>query len=74
MANDDLEALFARREEIDRSLQVLPIKLTKIGRTATYGSWFNFYLCHFTGKVILPGGAPLTVGPYNTGGERCDLG
>ncbi len=28
-------------------LQVLPIKLRKIGRTAVYGSYFNFYLCNF---------------------------
>jgi phospholipid/cholesterol/gamma-HCH transport system substrate-binding protein len=60
------------RGELDRALQVLPIKLEKIGRTATYGSWFNFYLCQFQGKVKLPG---LTIPvSYNTGSERCDLG
>ncbi|WP_337191670.1 MlaD family protein [Nocardioides flavescens] len=58
--------------ELDRALQVLPIKLNKIGRTATYGSWFNFYLCQFQGRVKLPGiSVPIT---YNTGSERCDLG
>lgn len=57
--------------ELDRVLQVLPIKLTKIGRTATYGSFFNFYLCEFKGRVILNGKPlPLTV-PTQT--ERCDL-
>jgi phospholipid/cholesterol/gamma-HCH transport system substrate-binding protein len=60
------------RGELDRALQVLPIKLEKIGRTAIYGSWFNFYLCQFQGKVKLPG---LTVPiNYNTGSPRCDLG
>ena len=59
--------------EIDRALKVLPIKLTKVGRTAIYGSWFNFYLCHFEGKVKLPGGATLPVN-YDTGSARCDLG
>ncbi|HWU20844.1 MAG TPA: MlaD family protein, partial [Nocardioides sp.] len=39
------------KQELDRALQVLPIKLNKIGRTATYGSWFNFYLCHFVATV-----------------------
>ena len=43
------------RGELDRALQVLPIKLEKVGRTAIYGSWFNFYLCQFQGKVKLPG-------------------
>jgi phospholipid/cholesterol/gamma-HCH transport system substrate-binding protein len=60
------------RSELDRALQVMPIKLEKVGRTAIYGSWFNFYLCQFQGKVKLPGlTVPVT---YNTGSERCDLG
>ena len=60
------------RGELDRALQVLPIKLEKVGRTAIYGSWFNFYLCQFQGKVQLPG---VTVPVhYDTGSPRCDLG
>jgi phospholipid/cholesterol/gamma-HCH transport system substrate-binding protein len=59
--------------EIDRALQVLPIKLNKVGRTAIYGSWFNFYLCNFKGRVKLPGGASVPV-DYDTGGARCNLG
>jgi phospholipid/cholesterol/gamma-HCH transport system substrate-binding protein len=62
------------RDEIDRALQILPIKLEKIGRTAIYGSFFNFYLCEFKAKVILPTG-PLTI-PYETypgGNGRCNL-
>jgi phospholipid/cholesterol/gamma-HCH transport system substrate-binding protein len=62
------------RDEVDRALQILPIKLEKIGRTADYGSFFNFYLCEFKAKVILPTG-PLTV-PYETypgGNGRCNL-
>jgi phospholipid/cholesterol/gamma-HCH transport system substrate-binding protein len=61
------------KSELDRVLQVLPIKLTKVGRTAIYGSWFNFYLCDFHGKVRLPGGQTLPV-DYKTGSDRCDLG
>ena len=59
--------------ELDRALQVLPIKLEKLGRTAIYGSYFNFYLCHFQGRVRLPGGSSVPV-DYNVGGARCDLG
>lgn len=62
------------RSEIDRALQILPIKLEKIGRTAIYGSFFNFFLCEFKAKVILPTG-PLNV-PYETypaGNGRCNL-
>ena len=61
------------KAELDRALQVLPIKLEKVGRTATYGSWFNFYLCEFQGRVKLPGGVNLPVG-YQTGSDRCNLG
>jgi phospholipid/cholesterol/gamma-HCH transport system substrate-binding protein len=61
------------KAELDRALQVLPIKLNKVGRTAIYGSFFNFYLCHFKGNVRLPANisVPLT---YSVGSERCDLG
>jgi phospholipid/cholesterol/gamma-HCH transport system substrate-binding protein len=65
--------LDANKGEIDRALQVLPIKLNKVGRTAIYGSWFNFYLCNFDGRVKLPGGAQVPV-DYDTGGARCNLG
>lgn len=60
------------RREIDRSIQVLPIKLRKIGRTATYGSWFNFYLCHFHGTVR--NGKTVIARPdYTVNAERCSL-
>ena len=62
------------RGEIDRALQILPIKLEKIGRTAIYGSFFNFYLCEFQAKVVLPTGTVKV--PYETdlaGKGRCNL-
>ncbi len=66
---DSLEQISALSEETE----VLPIKLEKVGRTAIYGSYFNFYLCHFQGRVRLPGGSSIPV-DYNVGGARCDLG
>ena len=61
------------KAELDRAIQVLPIKLTKIGRTAIYGSFFNFYLCEFQGRVNLPRDVSIPV-KYSTGSDRCDLG
>ncbi len=58
--------------EIDRVLQVMPIKVNKYGRTGTYGSWFNFYLCHFKAKIRL-GNAVLVQPEYSTGADRCTL-
>ena len=43
----------AEGQEVDRQLQVLPIKLRKIGRTAIYGSFFNFYLCSLSADIDL---------------------
>jgi phospholipid/cholesterol/gamma-HCH transport system substrate-binding protein len=69
--------LDSNKAEIDRALQVLPIKLTKVGRTAIYGSFFNFYLCNFKGDVKLPsilGQTPQDVTlDYNSTQARCDL-
>jgi phospholipid/cholesterol/gamma-HCH transport system substrate-binding protein len=45
---------------VDGVLRRLPDKLTTITRTATYGSWFNFYLCSLDAKVGLPTGATYT--------------
>jgi len=65
------------KAEVDRALQVLPLKLNKIGRTATYGSFFNFYLCTFKGNVKLPAllGQAATDIPisYDTGSDRCNV-
>lgn len=63
----------SQEAELDRTLQVLPIKINKISRTAAYGSYFNFYLCDLVGKVRLP--ADITV-PVDiaTQAPRCDLG
>jgi len=41
------------RQDIDSALQILPIKLTKIGRTAIYGSFFNFYMCNLVVNIPL---------------------
>ncbi len=45
---------------IDGVLQRLPDKVAALTRTATYGSWFNFFVCSLGGTVTLPGGAKLT--------------
>ena len=65
----------ANRSEVDRALKVLPIKLTKVGRTAIYGSWFNFYLCEFKGEVVVPGlKNPVRIPPYQANTARCHIG
>lgn len=68
---DTAANLYEGRQELDRVLQVLPIKLTKVGRAASYGSWLNFYMCEFQATVVLPIVGEQHV-QYHTGTERCD--
>jgi len=54
----------------EKFLATSPGKLETLTRTATYGSWFNFYLCRFNGTVVLPDGA--TTSPsYAVTSARC---
>lgn len=52
--------------------QNAPGKIDTITRTATYGSWFNFYLCRFDAKnIVLPTGpTPGNLG-YDVSAARC---
>ena len=43
--------LNGNQELVDRVLKNMPNKFETLGRTASYGSWFNFYLCGTTGNV-----------------------
>ena len=40
------------RELFDR----LPESMTDQTRTGTYGSWYNYYVCGFSGRITLPAG------------------
>ena len=41
-------------------------------RTASYGSWFNFYLCDLDGEVALPGGQTLRTAGVHNGAAACN--
>jgi phospholipid/cholesterol/gamma-HCH transport system substrate-binding protein len=49
------------------TIQNFPTKLGELTRTASYGSWFNFYACELGGTLTLPGNVdvtlPLTTSP-----------
>jgi phospholipid/cholesterol/gamma-HCH transport system substrate-binding protein len=53
----------------ERFLTTSPGKIDQITRTATYGSWFNFYLCRFDGSVTVPSGT--TTPAYAVASARC---
>jgi phospholipid/cholesterol/gamma-HCH transport system substrate-binding protein len=54
------QTLNAGSSTVDGILQRFPNKIASLTRTATYGSWFNFFLCSMGGTVTLPGGAVVT--------------
>jgi phospholipid/cholesterol/gamma-HCH transport system substrate-binding protein len=55
---------------VEGVLKRLPNKLNTITRTATYGSWFNFYLCDFEGRVILSNVVAYSPN-YHSAAARC---
>lgn len=44
----------ANQKVLDETLHRLPVMFSREVRTGTYGSWYNYYLCDFTGKIVLP--------------------
>jgi phospholipid/cholesterol/gamma-HCH transport system substrate-binding protein len=55
---------------VDGVLKRMPNKLNTITRTATYGSWFNFYLCDFEGRVIISNVVSYSPN-YHSSAARC---
>ncbi|MCW2838995.1 MAG: hypothetical protein JWR55_478 [Aeromicrobium sp.] len=64
------ENLSRNEVTLDSFLKQLPVKLDRIGRIASYGSWFNFYLCSIEGRIPLPQGYKGDLGVQPVAG-RC---
>jgi phospholipid/cholesterol/gamma-HCH transport system substrate-binding protein len=43
------------QQQITELLDRLPESLTDQTRTGTYGSWYSYYVCGFSGQITLPG-------------------
>jgi phospholipid/cholesterol/gamma-HCH transport system substrate-binding protein len=58
---------------VEHFFQYLPTKLATIGRTAGYGSWFNFFLCSASGSLSIPPliNQPITIPALPVTQERC---
>jgi len=56
--------------EVDNFLTKLPVKLDRIGRIGSYGSWLNFYLCSMDGRIPMPEGFMGDIGVQPVAG-RC---
>ncbi|WP_406727019.1 MlaD family protein [Streptomyces sp. GD-15H] len=56
---------------VEGVLKRLPNKLNELTGTASYGSWFNFYLCDFDGRVVLPGSDEVLTPRLHVARARC---
>lgn len=70
-------------ETIEEAVQILPIKMEKLGNLASNGSLFNFYVCELNVDVSQLTGTPLDglldglisqLGAVEAGGDRCRTG
>jgi phospholipid/cholesterol/gamma-HCH transport system substrate-binding protein len=43
------------QQQITELLDRLPESMTDQTRTGTYGSWYSYYVCGFSGRITLPG-------------------
>ncbi len=50
----------------------LPATIGPLVRTASYGSWFNFYLCSTSGTITLPGGKTMNIPLKPANKARCN--
>jgi phospholipid/cholesterol/gamma-HCH transport system substrate-binding protein len=66
------KVLAANGDQLDKALQTMPTNFMLLDRAASYGSWFNFYLCDF--KATVRFGDNVLLSPnYSVGADRCSL-
>jgi phospholipid/cholesterol/gamma-HCH transport system substrate-binding protein len=63
--------LSANGAVIDRTLANVPARYDALTRTASDGSWFNFFMCGFDGRVALPGGKSVNPATFSSQAAKC---
>jgi phospholipid/cholesterol/gamma-HCH transport system substrate-binding protein len=63
--------LDANKGTVEGVVKRLPNKLNLLTGTASYGSWFNFYLCDFDGRIVLPETPKVITPALRVGTARC---
>jgi phospholipid/cholesterol/gamma-HCH transport system substrate-binding protein len=58
---------------IEDTLHRLPDRYAKLTRTASYGSWFNFFVCDFDGRVGLVPGVDDAHPVLSSAATRCQI-
>jgi phospholipid/cholesterol/gamma-HCH transport system substrate-binding protein len=63
--------LQSNEKTVNGVLQRLPAKLDAAVGIASYGSWFNFFLCDFDGRIVLPVTGQVLTPDLHTAQARC---
>jgi phospholipid/cholesterol/gamma-HCH transport system substrate-binding protein len=63
--------LAANGSVIDQTLASAPGRYDALTRTASEGSWFNFFMCSFDGRVALPGGKSVNPATFSSQAAKC---
>jgi phospholipid/cholesterol/gamma-HCH transport system substrate-binding protein len=70
----DLTGTLNKNEKtVEGVLKRLPNKLNELTATASYGSWFNFYLCDFDGRIVLPKTNQVLTPEFHVAQARCGV-
>ncbi len=68
-----VDTLNANSGTLTYVMKQLPPTVAALIRTASYGSWFNFYLCSSSGVLVLPGNNKIPTGDLVNGSHaRCN--
>jgi phospholipid/cholesterol/gamma-HCH transport system substrate-binding protein len=63
--------LDANESVIDSTLAKLPGQYQALTRTASFGSWFNFFMCGFDGTVAVPGAGSVNPTTFTSQAASC---
>jgi phospholipid/cholesterol/gamma-HCH transport system substrate-binding protein len=65
------DTLAREKKKVDAELKALPRLLGRVNRTASYGSWFQFYLCALGGSLTTIDGNRSDLTPFSNEAARC---
>ncbi|MGH3664386.1 MAG: MCE family protein [Micromonosporaceae bacterium] len=63
--------LNAHESVITNTFEELPVHFNTFNRVGSYGSWFNFFLCDFDGRVKIPGAGHVSPASFHSPEARC---
>jgi phospholipid/cholesterol/gamma-HCH transport system substrate-binding protein len=63
--------LNANEDVITGTFERVPVRLAALSRVGGYGSWFNFYMCDWDGRVTF-GDVVINPATFHSGAARCD--